>query len=348
MEKCLVVLTPGFPSDEYDTTCVPAVQNFVRAACKIYPGRNILVIAFQYPFEEKIYHWNGVEVIALGGKNRAGFLRVITWIKAYKTLKKICKSYRHIALLSFWMTECALIGKHFGRKKQLGHITWLQGQDALKTNRYVKRIRPAAESVVAISCTNQRVFFENHGVMPAHVIENGVIEKQFPELNTSERQIDILGVGSLTEGKNYALFLEIAAKLQVKYPRLTCVIAGDGPLTATLKKQAEKLGLRNIRFTDLIAHSQVLELMNNSRIFLHTSGYEGSSSAMIEALYSGCKVVARQPLSDHIVKNLYVADSQNELIKITEKLLSLSEKPERVLFNSMEDSAKKIIELLND
>jgi glycosyltransferase involved in cell wall biosynthesis len=125
------------------------------------------------------------------------------------------------------------------------------------------------------------------------------------------------------------------------------VIAGEGPLEATLKEEAKKLGLRNIRFTGLVAHSQVLELMNNTKIFLHTSVYEGSSSAMIEALYSGCKVIAMQPLSDHPVKNLFIAGTKNELVELTEKQLSLNEKPERVLFNSMENSAKKIMELLD-
>ena len=36
-EKTLVILTPGFPSNEADTTCLPMQQNLVRSLKLMYP-----------------------------------------------------------------------------------------------------------------------------------------------------------------------------------------------------------------------------------------------------------------------------------------------------------------------
>jgi glycosyltransferase involved in cell wall biosynthesis len=347
MKKCLVILTPGFPSDESDTTCLPAVQNFIRAITKFNTDRDLIVLAFQYPYEKRTYTWHGVKVISLGGKNRAGILRMFTWLKAYLELKKIYGQYAQTGLLSLWITECALVAKYFSRGKKIKNYVWVQGRDALKSNKYVKRIRPAPESVIAISQFNQEVFYKNHNIQPGHVIENGVDREAFPLLNSGERPIDIMGAGSLTAGKNYRLFLEVIGELKKTFPHIKCVIAGDGPEKDRLAETARSLGLGNVTFAGLLSHDKVLGLMNNAKIFLHPSDYEGNSSSVIEALYSGCRVIVRQPLSNASVKNLDVVVSKSELIRSVEKALTNHAQPERVLFNSMDDSAKKILQLFD-
>ncbi len=67
--KTLIILTPGFPKNEEDTTCVPPQQIFVKALKEAAPGLNIIVLTFQYPFYSKEYLWNGINVISFGNKN---------------------------------------------------------------------------------------------------------------------------------------------------------------------------------------------------------------------------------------------------------------------------------------
>ncbi|NNU33983.1 hypothetical protein HK413_07125 [Mucilaginibacter sp. S1162] len=78
MRKTLIILTPGFPKDEKDTARLPDRQIFVRILNETYPDLNIVVITFQYPSEAAEYSWNGIKVIALGGKNKSGFYRRLT------------------------------------------------------------------------------------------------------------------------------------------------------------------------------------------------------------------------------------------------------------------------------
>jgi hypothetical protein len=93
-------------------------------------------------------------------------------------------------------------------------------------------------------------------------------------------------------------------------------------------------------------HLETLSLMNQSRLFLHTSHYEGNSTVLMEALYSGCKVVSTQKLNNDGVKNLHTKTSKTELVNSVRDLLFHNADAERLVFNTMDDSAKKIMQLL--
>ena len=70
--ETLVILSPGFPENQADTTCMPPMQLFVKGLKDVCPGLNVIVIAFQYPNFRGEYDWNGIKVIALGGQIGAG------------------------------------------------------------------------------------------------------------------------------------------------------------------------------------------------------------------------------------------------------------------------------------
>ena len=57
------------------------------------------------------------------------------------------------------------------------------------------------------------------------------------------------GVGRLVQQKNFKAFLEAASKLRLKYPEVTFIIAGSGPLENELCSHAAALGLaESVRF----------------------------------------------------------------------------------------------------
>ena len=345
--QTVVILTPGFPKDENDTTCLPPIQQFVLSLKKLYPKNKIIVLSFQYPFQKKEYEWYGIKIVAIGGSNKSGIKRLITWFKAYRELIRIKKEEKVIGLLSLWLTECALLGKLFGKLNNLKHFIWLQAQDAKPNNQFVKRIRPKAGELIAISDFIQEVFYKNHGQKPFLIAENGINESIFQPLNVGERSIDVLGVGSLIKLKNYSLFVEIIEEVKRKFPNINAVIAGAGEEEPNLIKQVQKLNLQNhITFVGHVGHPKVLELMNNAKLFLHTSHYEGNSTVLAEALYSGCQTLSTQPLSNANVKNLNINKKKAEFISfIIEKLNDKKPLAERVVFNTMDNTAKKIMNL---
>src|ERR1700753_4396885 len=111
----LVILSPGLPENDTDPTGLPLQQDLVRLLRQARPSLGVIVISFQYPYINRLYEWNGVPVIPLDGRGRKKFYRLWTWIRAWRTLKRLKEQYHIIGLFSFWCTETALIGKWFGR-----------------------------------------------------------------------------------------------------------------------------------------------------------------------------------------------------------------------------------------
>src|SRR6201996_5324552 len=101
----LVILSPGFPENEADSTCVPAQQVFVKNLKQNFPKLHIIVLAFEYPFAAAEYQWHDVTVLSFGGKNKGGIFRLFNWLRIWLRLRKLNKQYHIIGLLSFWMGD---------------------------------------------------------------------------------------------------------------------------------------------------------------------------------------------------------------------------------------------------
>ena len=52
-KEILIILSPGFPESEADSTCLPMQQQFVRALKEMHPELDIVVLTFQYPYHQK-------------------------------------------------------------------------------------------------------------------------------------------------------------------------------------------------------------------------------------------------------------------------------------------------------
>lgn len=342
----LILVTPGFPKDEQDTACLPAFQQFALSIKENYPAIQLVVVAFQYPFIEKNYEWHGIEVIAIGGKNRTKAFRLITWLKAYKALQKIRKNRNVLGLVSLWLTECALIADRFAKKNKVKHLIWIIGQDAKVSNKYVSRLMPEPQQLMAMSDFLKDEFYKNYGVLPQYVIENGIRESVFPVLNTKERPLMVFGAGSLIPLKNYTLFIELIYELKKSIPEIKAQIAGGGEEEAALQTLISTLDLKDtVSLLGSKSHTETLALMNQSKVFLHTSSYEGNSTVLMEALYSGCIVISTCALSHAKTRNLIIETEPEKLKIALLEAIHDSLPPERVAFNTMNDSVNRMMKL---
>jgi glycosyltransferase involved in cell wall biosynthesis len=309
-QETLVILSPGFPANEADSTCMPPQQIFVKALKEICPGLNIVVLTFQYPFVAAEYDWYGIKVISIGGKEKGRLFRTLTWMKAWAILRKLNKQYQLMGLLSFWFGECALVGTYFAKRHGLSHYTWLLGQDVKKGNKYFKWIRPKGDSLIALSDFISKEVRKNYGILPLNVIPVGIDTSLFAPA-PSKRDIDIFGAGSLIPIKQYDLFIEAIGFLKEAFPEIKAVICGKGPELGKLEVMAKSRNLENnLLFAGELPHEKVLALMQRSKIFLHTSNYEGFGAVLSEALYAGahvvsfCKPMAKDFRHHHVVKTM--------------------------------------------
>ncbi|MEO5561783.1 MAG: glycosyltransferase family 4 protein [Chitinophagaceae bacterium] len=341
----LLILTPGFAKDESDTTCIPLQQIFLRAIKENYSQVNIIIISFQYPFETGTYQWHGMNVISFGGKNKDGLRRRLLWQRVNKKLKKIASEEKIIGVLSFWCSESALIGKKFADAHGLRHLCWISGQDARKENRSVEKIKPRADELVGLSDFILDEFEKNHGVRPAHIIPPGIDTRYFDPV-LPEKDIDLLSVGSLIKLKQYDVFLEVIATIKKKLPNIKAVLIGEGSEKERLEQLIFTLGLeKNVTLAGELPHREVLKVMQRSKVFLHTSSYEGFGVVCIEALYAGSSVISFcKPMKEEI-KNWHIVDSAEEMGKNAIDLLEKDQNIELVLFNSIVNTAKKFMGL---
>jgi glycosyltransferase involved in cell wall biosynthesis len=347
--ETLVILTPGFPANEADSACMPPQQVFVKALTEVCPGLNVVVVTFHYPFTTAEYKWNGIKVISLGGKDKGGLSRRITWLKASQILKKLNKEYSLTGLLSFWFGECAFVGNAFAKKHGLTHYSWMLGQDAKAGNKYFNLIKPKGDMLIALSDFIAKEVHKNYGITPMQVIPVGIDTGLFPA-EPAKRAIDIFGAGSLIPLKQYHLFVEAISVLKKSFPNIKAVICGKGPELGQLQQMADLLNLQdNLTFAGELPPREVLALMQQSKIFLHPSAYEGFGSVLSEALYAGahvvsfCKPLAKDYRHHHVVKDRH---------EMVEELLAILKNPrrghDRVLMWPVQQVAKNMISLFVD
>ena len=344
--KTLIILTPGFPANEADSTCLPFPQLFVKKIKQLEPSLQIIVLAFQYPFVESTYSWNNITVIAFNGQSRGKLQRLLLWRKIWKRLNIIVRENNVIGILSLWLGEAALIGKYAAKKHRIPFFTWLLGQDAKPGNRYFSLIRPQAQNLVALSDFLATTFSNNYHIVPAHIIPPGIDTKNFRD-KVSIRDIDILGAGSLIPLKQYELFIKVVGIIIQVHPGIRAKICGDGPERIRLQRLINDNGLSaNIELCGELPHDEVLELMLRSKIFLHPSSYEGFATVLTEALYAGCQIVCFCKPMRTVFENQHVVMTGNEMI---EKTLILLE-DQHLSYNSVitwpiEESCQKMLAL---
>ncbi len=347
-DKVLVVLTPGFPKDETDTSCLPFLQDFILELNEQFPELKLIILAFDYPFLATIYHWNGNEVISFNGWKKKNLKKYLIWLFIWKRLKKIKRNQPIVGLLSLWCGECAYLGSRFAKKNSLSHFCWIQGQDAKKENRYVSRIKPTTDELVAISDFNQKEFERNHGFRPGHVIPVGIKPDTILKENVS-KDIDILGVGSLIPLKQYHLFVDVIHKIRSSSRDVKAVLCGKGPEEGNLKILIENKSLSdNIRLTGELSHEEILATMKRSKVFLHPSSYEGFSVACLEALSSGCHVISFIKPMQYDIEHWHIVQTLEEMLL---KALSILNNPNTIYkpvfpFTAKE-SVRSILQLYN-
>lgn len=342
-EKILVILTPGFAKDEADSTCLPMQQQLVRALKETDPRLNIIILSFQYPYHTKNYTWFNIKVIPFNGRNKGGLSRLLLRKKINATLKKLNSLTPISGLLSFWYGECAAVGKQFADRHHLKHFCWILGQDAKKENKYPKQIRLRPTELIALSDFLQIEFEKNHGVKPYHIIPAGIDTRLF-DTNKTTKNIDIIAVGSLIPLKQYDVFLNIVAEIRKQIPGIKVMLTGDGPEKLRIQTLIADYGLEsNLMLTGELPHPEVLQLMQRTKIFLHTSSYEGFGVVCVEALYARCHVISFNRVMKQEIEHWYIVSSKEKMIQ---EALAILENPsvvyKSVLFCTMDEVAKKI------
>jgi glycosyltransferase involved in cell wall biosynthesis len=121
---------------------------------------------------------------------------------------------------------------------------------------------------------------------------NGIDSSIF--INKMEkREKIILAVGALKKEKSYNNLIIAFKKVVNNFPHYSLHIAGEGRLKEELKSLVKKVGLgNNIIFCGNLDKVQLIEKYNIAEAFILSSNSEGFPKVVLEALFTGCKVIA--------------------------------------------------------
>jgi len=346
-KKTLILLSPVFNVYEKENW-LPWQTVFVRAINELYPSLNIVILSFHFPVAtQKKHDWNGNDVYLFGETKKGKLHTARLWWRVWWQLKQLKKEHDVIGVFSFFCSECAFIGHHFAKRNNLLHKIWILGQDAKKENKQVRRIRPEADELVCVSDFLQREFYKNHGVQPALVVPIGV-DPTFFTNNITSRDIDLLGAGSLIPLKQYDVFADVVKLINDKLSVVKAVICGDGVERQRLSAKIEALQLSaNITLEGYKSHEEVLRLMQQSKILLHTSSYEGLGMVMLEALYAGAHVVSFIKPLDAVIDHWHIVQTKEEMAEKVLELLTNETDYTPVLAYNVCDAARQIVELFD-
>ncbi|MGH1365887.1 MAG: glycosyltransferase [Calditrichia bacterium] len=338
----ILLIVPGFPENEQDTTCIPALQSYVRALANSHPDIQISIISMQYPFARGYYMWNGIDVYSCGGQNRGKIRRLWTWAIAMNYIRNIQRKKTIDLIHSFWLEETSLIGQHAARFYSLPHVASVMGQDARSNNRYLKRLNFERFTSTAGSA-NAADALGNRGSIDA-IIPIGLQRNDFPEANTA-RQIHILGVGALTELKNYQLFVELIDEIRSDFNDLKCVLIGDGPERKNIEQLVADKDLNaTMKLMGHLPRKDVLQHMADSLILLHTSSYESQGYVFNEALYSGMRVICFDVGAANSPKT-HLCLNRRDMLKTLREQLQSPPDTRSIMIQSIDETIRDFVRL---
>ncbi|MFC2679879.1 glycosyltransferase family 4 protein [Limosilactobacillus vaginalis] len=109
------------------------------------------------------------------------------------------------------------------------------------------------------------------------------------ELNIRDNDKIFISVGELNKNKNHSLAIKAFAEANI--PNSFFVICGEGPLRGNLMELAKNMGVGE-RVKILGFREDVLDILQESDVFVFPSYREGLSASLMEAMASGLTCVA--------------------------------------------------------
>lgn len=174
--------------------------------------------------------------------------------------------------------------------------------------------------------TDMKRYFEDRGYTNISTITLGVDENEFVDLTSREEKSYVLYVGRLDGNKRPEWVLD--AFLHANTSRFELHFVGSGPREPVVREQVS----RSDREDDIKLHGhmprrEVLTHMQQAAVFVLPSEFESCSNVIVEAMASGCPVIAsdtmgaRELISDNKTGILFDKNNKSTLCGALDQLL---------------------------
>lgn len=290
----VALVSPGFPADEGDTSCIPPLQVALRALARRHPEITVTVIALHYPHGRGSTAWHGIPVHRAGGDNRALPARVPALARAVRAIRRSHRERPFDAVHALWLADTALVAWWAARRLGLPLVATVMGQDARRTNRWLRVLPLGAARLAAVSDRASAELGRATGRAADAVVPWGLDPPGGEAPSWDERPVDLLGVGALTDNKDFAVMIEAVARLRAAGRSCRAVLVGDGPCRSDLERLIAAHGVGDaVRLEGRLPRAGVIERMRSARVLVHPARYEGFGFVFAEALAHGMTVLSR-------------------------------------------------------
>ncbi|MCR9171347.1 MAG: glycosyltransferase family 4 protein [bacterium] len=284
MNKHILFITPGFPANERDSQCIPALWIYAKALSE--SGTKVSIITLQYPFSSKKYDWNGISVYPLNGANKK-WKQLLLTTKVIRCAEKIHQDQQLDVVHSFWLHRATKVAMKVSKSLSVPMLATAMGQEMRVPKSGFAEWNSVDFPIVAISEFQSDALI-NEGVIPSAVIPWGL-----EPFMVKEKKVDLICVGSLIPLKNIGYFVELCAELKDKDDNFQAVIVGDGPKRGDLQNHINHAGLSsNVNMVGDLSHEGTLWWIGQSKVLVSASEFEGFGMTIIEALASETHVLA--------------------------------------------------------
>jgi glycosyltransferase involved in cell wall biosynthesis len=198
--------------------------------------------------------------------------------------------------------DVAALAASFGKHAEVGPSTWsmtMHGPTEFWNTRWYRlpeKIRHA-DGVICISDfarSQVMALVEEEHWSKLRVVHCGLVCGRYSDVVAdvpARRQI--LSVGRLVPDKGQAVLVHALASLQQRGHDLELLLIGSGPGEASLRKLAHDLGVADrVILTGAVGQDEIMQHYAAATVFCSSSFSEGVPVVLMEAMASGCPVVA--------------------------------------------------------
>ncbi len=254
------------------------------------PGRRL-------PFdpEDRLVHAQAMRAAVLREAERCDLVHIQTPFLAHRYGLRAGRAQRRPVLLTY----------HTFFEEYLHHYAPFLPATALRAlARRVSRAQCNAVDAVVVPSTAMRDRLAGYGVhTPMEILPTGIPVRDFAAGDGAHfrRLYDIpehapmaLYIGRVAHEKNIGFLLEVAARLRAQRPDFVLVVAGEGPATPALQRQALQAGLAGtVRFVGYLERRKRLpDCYAAADVFVFASRTETQGLVLLEAMAAGLPVVA--------------------------------------------------------
>lgn len=242
-----------------------------------------------YPMEEGIHKWvlENRQKRGITGRLQGALGRILQ-------VRKLLRETEAEALVSFiGKTNIRAILAALGTKTRV-FVSVRSAPEREYAGRFQRLLAKGlfclADGIVFQS-ERARDFFPKTVQKKSRILYNPLGKEYVKELYQGKRRNEIVTVGRMDKVKNHALLIDAFSRVVKEMPEMHLTIYGGGDCMEKIKEQVRQLGIADK--VSLPGDSEgIAEKIQDARMFVLSSDFEGMPNAVAEAFASGAVVVS--------------------------------------------------------